>query len=143
MLTEDNLKILKYISEIESKTLAENERPFWMDPYRLESLEKQNLLMWMPIIPPGYEGYEHGLYGWRISPEGEDSIKQHLQDVADQARKIAEQEAEKQRVSVDRRKDRIHSAVILIIGWILGNITPVDVLDWFIEAVAKMMEFLH
>ena len=123
--------------------LPDDQRPLWMDPWRLQSLAEQKLLMPMTIVPPGVEGYDHGLFGWKLTPEGEDSIEQHRSEVFEQARQIAEKETENQRVAVDRRKNRIHDVVLLVIGWFLGNITPVDIWDWICDAVVKMWEFLH
>lgn len=54
-----------------------------------------------------------------------------------QAQQIAADEAEKQRVARDRkvdiRRDYILFALGLLFGWLLGVITPQDVLNWLVS----------
>lgn len=71
-ITPDSLKMLKYIRKHEF--IPENEIPLSMDRRRLKFLVEIGLVIKFALVPPGEEGYEKGLYGYALSPKGEDAI---------------------------------------------------------------------
>ena len=71
-ITPDSLKILKLIRKHEF--IPENELPQNINRRRLQYLVEIGLVIRFTLVPPGEEGHIKGLYGYALSPKGEDAI---------------------------------------------------------------------
>ena len=75
-ISPQSLKLLRKIKRLGH--LPEDEIPLNVDVNRLAHLVKIGLLNVITLVPPGREGYERGLVGYQVSPEGEDAIYKHF-----------------------------------------------------------------
>ena len=71
-ITLDTIRILKLIRKREF--IPENELPQNINRRRLQYLIELGLVIKFTLVPPGEEGYARGLYGYTLSPKGEDAI---------------------------------------------------------------------
>ena len=67
------LKKIKHLGHLPADKISNK-----IDVNRLQHLVKKGLLTVITLIPPGKEGYEMGLVGYQLSPEGEDAIYNHF-----------------------------------------------------------------
>ena len=75
-ISPQSWKLLRKIKRLGH--LPEDEIPLNIDVNRLTHLVKTGLLSVITLVPPGCEGYERGLVGYKVSPEGEDAIYKHF-----------------------------------------------------------------
>ncbi|MCI8589713.1 MAG: hypothetical protein HFE77_03265 [Clostridiales bacterium] len=64
------LKVLNSADHFEEYSL-----PKKCDHFRADSLVRQGLAEWFQLVPKGKEDFPYGLRGLRITPEGEDALR--------------------------------------------------------------------
>ena len=74
-ISSQSMKLLRKIKRLGH--LPEDKIPSDIDIVRLEHLVKKGLLTVVTLVPRGCEGYENGLIGYQLSPEGQDAIYKH------------------------------------------------------------------
>ena len=114
-ISRKSLKVLKLIAR--RRILPEDEIPFKIDRSRLEYLVTENLLEAVTIVPPGKEGYERGLYGYQLTPRGEDAVYKY------------------RKVKVEARTALIFSIVSLLLS-LLSTLTPFT--EWSREFIESL-----
>ena len=75
-ISPKSLKLLKKIKRLGH--LPEDKISSRIDVDRLHHLVKKGLITVITLVPAGKEGYESGLVGYQLSPEGEDAIYNHF-----------------------------------------------------------------
>ncbi len=73
-VSKENRKILKYI--LKRGHITQHNIPYKFKGLRIQDLLAEHLLEIVPLVPPGEEGFEDGLYGYSVTPKGEDALKE-------------------------------------------------------------------
>lgn len=137
MISKYNEQVLRYICALDGKCMQDDKRPVWIDPRRLDSMCDDGLLVRVTLVPPGREGYEHGLSGYLVTPYGIDALEE-LQDFRQQIADLkADQEEQKLANETQRRKDIRQSFLRDVVVMLLGLALP-----HALKAAAAVWEFL-
>lgn len=139
MLSEPNARILQHILS-QGNVVFTHELPEGFTAVRLEGLVDLGFLH--PIVHPIC-----GLIGYQLLPAGEDALaekkrveQEMLQDVADQ--KADEKRRSSERAQ-DKRRDFVYFILGLLFGWLLGLVSPSDVMNAIRSLRAIISSLFH
>lgn len=124
MLSNANRRILEYIRAMDECCMPDDQRPEWIESRRLESMCDSGLLTRITLVPPGREGYEYGLGGYMLAPDGIDALKE-LEELRQQIADLkADQEKQAKANDRQRRKDIRGSFFRDIVVMLIGIAAP-------------------
>ena len=144
MLSKYNREVIEHIFGLDGKCMPENDVPLWIDVRRIEHMCNEGLLICVTLIPPGREGYEHGLSGYVVSPAGVDALEELLA-FEEQLKKLkADQDAQVKANEIQRKQDRRQSFLSDVVVMLLSLGIPcfVDHFDAFVEFIHKAFRWI-
>ena len=135
LISEENAKVLAFFVQHAEDGVPEDRIPEWIDGRRIADLYANKLLERRTVVPPGKEPlYPRGLSAYAIPPVGKDALFEYQRTRQQKAEDKAADNAEKNRMAMERRRDIRRDYVLfalgLLAGWILGCFTPIDAWNW-------------
>ena len=122
MPSNEAIKILRFLKEV--REIAEDCLPAGYDWALLPYLVDQKVVKKYCILPPGREpAYPHGLWFYALDSLG----KEVMNTANDNAQKEATHDAKERRRYIF---ERIEFWIGLLVGWLLGGLTPKEVFEW-------------
>lgn len=136
-MPDDVARILQFILDAPTGSVSSTAlREFIGDRahQRIESLESMGF-----IEVSSYDVSDDGdvrVSAYEITPTGADALSEYQRTQNELLKKIADDDAEKQRVAMEHRRDVRRDYILfllgLVFGWVLGCFTPSDAWKWFV-----------
>lgn len=143
MLSEQTFYLLSLIPE---DGLPEDQFPCNCSLSDFKDLESRGLVIVATLIPPGTE-CPGGMCYVRLTSAGRDTLakKQRAEQkmVDEIARQQADDEARAAERAADKRREFWYFVAGLILGWLLGFVSPVNLLLWFCRSASLIWSMLH
>lgn len=128
MISDANARILSWLLENGRCVFSDDPMPEYVTMFRLDELIADGLV-YSPVHPSGVSVYQ-------ITPSGEDALQEYRKAIEQLAADIAENDAEKKRMIMERRADIRREWLFfilgLVVGWLLGAVTPLQAWEWIV-----------
>ena len=146
-LSSESSQVLRFLREYGTDVVDDN-LPEWISIDRLTYLVEQKLVLRLLYLPPGKEPqYPHGLNGYRITPAGLDALEEFERLEQEKARQAAQhaadQEAAQKREAQKERSNWARFLLGLLVGWLLGAFTPLDLWAVLTRSLDHLFSHLH